>query len=260
MIHNELHASSLNLGSSIKAIKPTIAEAPQADPSQELDGSNAAFTTDLRYIQRDDLATNSQESTSSSSLSTQSWVDQGAKQVLGMYFDRDYSQEAGKVGKFDLDPNQSRLRSALDLGKAPFANDSQTIAEQYGFSSAIGGGTDSAEVDLFAKDESQEGEESKNSIDELGEDLRKEFDRVDKEMLEQSLEKTHQKKDLKEIRKELKEERKEDKKGLKEVKKDKSIVEQQEEQKPKKKAVMEEKKEEPPPPPPPPEKEERRNR
>lgn len=117
--------------------------------------------------------------------STNSWVnaekDIAKFSVNKMYFgEGDYSQNPGSLGPYTFPSDQSRLKSAIDLGSAPFATDSQTIAGNYGFSTAISSGTSSTgseEIDILGLDD--ETNDDSDDFTKLGEDLEKEFDRID---------------------------------------------------------------------------------
>jgi hypothetical protein len=101
--------------------------------------------------------------------------------VNKMYFGEDYSKIPGSLGpyNFPTDSGKSRLSNAWALGAAPFATDSNTIAGNYGFSTAVASGgssTAAEEVDILGLDEDKDDDDDTL---ELADDLQRQFDRID---------------------------------------------------------------------------------
>lgn len=127
----------------------------------------------------------------SNEQTNKAWQDSNAVQISKMYFPQDYSQTPTKVGRYILDPNQSRIQSAIDLGKSPFANSSDIIADNFGFDTP--GSSISTSINPL-EDQEDKFEDKKEDHVDIGEELRKDLEKIERDDLKDKIDRANPKK------------------------------------------------------------------
>jgi hypothetical protein len=191
MIQNyltELHTKAHGTSQKKSAIKSATVSTSQ---SSDITKSSSLSP----YPDQDSNKTSKQasaENLANDNPSTNNWLKIGAsKEIAGMYFPQDYSQTPTKVGRYTLDPNQSRIQSAIDLGKSPFANSSDIIADNFGFDTP--GSSISTSINPL-EDQEDKSEDKKEDHVDIGEELRKDLEKIERDDLKDKIDRVNPKK------------------------------------------------------------------